>query len=665
MTATTRIPIKAEKDYLESLAKTRSPFAALSELVWNSFDADADDVRIILERNKLDTLEEIRVQDDGSGIPYKEAETAFGHLGGSWKMSAKTTPDKKRGLHGKTGKGRFKAFALGSSVRWITRYKEGKSIKEYSIRGNVDALDSFVVEPEKDSVQTTTGTEIIITSLREDFNSLLSDSAAKKMAEEFALFLLQYSSVNLFYNGEKVDPNDAIARKDELDEIEIEVEKNKKVTLSISAIEWFSSQGRMLFLCNENGIPLFSTDLRTHTPGFHDYTAYFKSAYLEELNKDGNLIFAESDLHKGLEKVLEAGKAQLREHFCNRAAENASHLVKEWQDKNIYPYAGNAKDQVEVAERQVFDIVAVSVNEYLKDFGASSDTTKKFTFTLLKQALQENPDSLQLIFNTVLNLPKERQDDFADLLKKTTLSSIIAASRLVTDRLDFLSGLEQILFETENKNLLKERTQLHRILARETWIFGEEYHLSVDDESLTAVLQKHLKLLGRDLEEKNPVTLTDGSKGIVDLMFSRRIPQPKAEEREHLVIELKRPKVKVDLDVLTQVKKYAAAVSEDERFRDSGTRWIFWAISNDLSEEARKEGRQSNRPEGLVWDDPNLKIWAKKWGDIIDSCRARLTFFHQQLNYVATNEAGLNYLRKAHEKYLPANLKKSKDSGLK
>jgi hypothetical protein len=245
------------------------------------------------------------------------------------------------------------------------------------------------------------------------------------MAQEFALFLLQYPGVTLIYDGEKVDPADAIARKDDLGDIEVEPEKGKKISLSVSAIEWVSPQGRTLFLCNKKGIPLFSTDLRTHTPGFHDYTAYFKSAYLDELNQAGNLVFAESDLHKGLEKVLNAGKAALREHFRNRAAQEGGSLVKEWQEKNIYPYKGSAKDPIEVAERQVFDIMAVSVNEYIKDFGDSSDISKKLTFTLLKQALQENPDSLQLIFDNVLSLPKDLQNDFADLLKKTTLSSII------------------------------------------------------------------------------------------------------------------------------------------------------------------------------------------------------------------------------------------------
>jgi hypothetical protein len=45
------------------------------------------------------------------------------------------------------------------------------------------------------------------------------------------------------------------------------------------------------------------------------------------------------------------------------------------------------------------------------------------------------------------------------------------------------------------------------------------------------------------------------------LMLSRVVPQPKSEEREHLVIELKRPAKKIDSDVASQIESYAFAVA--------------------------------------------------------------------------------------------------------
>jgi hypothetical protein len=41
----------------------------------------------------------------------------------------------------------------------------------------------------------------------------------------------------------------------------------------------------------------------------------------------------------------------------------------------------------------------------------------------------------------------------------------------MADRLRFLTGLEAILFDTYSKKLLKERSQLHRIIAQNCWLF--------------------------------------------------------------------------------------------------------------------------------------------------------------------------------------------------
>ncbi|GAI73364.1 unnamed protein product, partial [marine sediment metagenome] len=86
--------------------------------------------------------------------------------------------------------------------------------------------------------------------------------------------------------------------------------------------------------------------------------------------------------------------------------------------------------------------------------------------------------------------------------------------------------------------------------------------------------------------------------------------------------------------------------------------WIFWAVSNDISGNVRKEAKQQNRPEGVLYADEEGKItiWVKTWGQIINDCRARLKFFQETLQYTAGNESAIEYLRKEYEKYLPGCL---------
>jgi hypothetical protein len=141
-------------------------------------------------------------------------------------------------------------------------------------------------------------------------------------------------------------------------------------------------------------------------------------------------------------------------------------------------------------------------------------------------------------------------------------------------------------------------------------------------------------------------------------MLSRFIPQSRAEEREHLVVELKRPSQAVDDGVAAQIRSYAFAVADDERFRDTKTRWVFWAISNEVTHGVRRQAKQRNKPEGLLYDDDEQRIfiWVKSWGQIIESCRARLQFFQERLQYAANHDTAIAYLRATHEKYLPKKL---------
>ena len=200
---------------------------------------------------------------------------------------------------------------------------------------------------------------------------------------------------------------------------------------------------------------------------------------------------------------------------------------------------------------------------------------------------------------------------------------------------------------------MRERTQLHRIVAENAWMFGEQYHLSVDDQSLTEVLKKHIAAKGLEIEIDAPVLRSDGSRGIVDLMFSRNLAHG-IDEREHLVVELKRPNVKIDSNALTQIESYAFAVAEDERFRDVNTRWVFWAVSNDMDDFARRKASQANRPRGLIHDDDQhrISIWVKTWGQLINECKSRMRFFQDKLNYTPDRDSSLAHLEHTYPKYI-------------
>ena len=253
----------------------------------------------------------------------------------------------------------------------------------------------------------------------------------------------------------------------------------------------------------------------------------------------------------------------------------------------------------------------------------------------------------------VLNLPKNTRESLAELLQGTSLSSIINASKVVSDRIKFVAGLEQLVFN--HKDNLKERTQLHRILAHNTWIFGEEFTLSVDDQSLTEVLRQHASYLEDDLVINEPVTRIDGRRGIVDLMLSRQLPRNRADELEHLVIELKAPKVVIGKKEIDQIESYAFSVSNDERFKRINTKWDFWIISNSYDDYAELKLENDSLKDGVIYKTSkkrNITIWLKTWSELIAENKHRLEFIRDKLNYNVDKEDAINHLKSTYSEYI-------------
>lgn len=655
------ITISVQPDHLAALTHVRSPLKAVAELIWNGLDADAPTVRVFLDDGTLGAGEAVRVIDDGLGMSEVEAANAFENLGGSWKRfgDGHTRGDEHRLLHGQAGRGRFKAFAVGNLVEWrSTSAGVGGARRSLTITGARDVLNRFQIsDPKDEAPDAPTGTEVRISELRQGLRGLRGAGVEQQLIEEFAIYLRQYPSVRIEYDGRLVDPTGAILHEASYPVPTITLDDSRTVDATLDVIEWTFGTRRTLFLCDEHGFAL-EESTQALPAGPRNYSAHLRSGFVREL--DHARVLGLENIDPGLKALLEAAKGVLRDHVRARAAAEAAAAVDDWKRKKVYPYEGEAVSPLEAAERQVFEVVALSVQDHLPTFAGAGPVQQRLTFRLMRQALERDPGDLQTILTEVLGLPEKEREELADLLKRTSLAKIISASRLVTERLDFLRALEILVFDPDVKKVLRERTQLHRILESHTWIFGEQFHLTLSDQSLTEVLAKHLhRLRGRAPEEPTDARRLDGSVGIVDLMLSRTIPSPRADEHDHLIVELKAPKQAINLDVLTQAESYALAVTGDERFLDTSTRWTFWAVSNTITPDARHRTRQRNRPEGLVYDsdDGRIQVWAKTWSQIIDAAKARMAFFQKQFAYEATTDSALDLLRRLHAERLPVILR--------
>lgn len=637
-------PIEVQSDFLQRIAGAK-PVQALAEIIWNGLDADATSIDVRFDYNALDSMSAIVIRDNGLGIPFVDAPDLFQKLGGSWKKNTVKTQGEGRFLHGQDGRGRFKAFALGRISEWDVTYQKSSELWTFKILMNSDNLRQVLISDETKAPDgKDRGVTVTISELHKDYRAFLTEAGIQELTEIFALYLADYQDVSIMVDIHQIDPVKVIASRHTVNLPDITSGKNYAVRLDI--IEWRSTTNRSLYLCNEKGFPLLQVDRRFHIGNFQ-FSAYLKSEYISKLQKDESLDLAQ--MTPEVADTIDKAQKAIRDYFRDRAAKEARTVVAEWKEQEIYPYKGEAESHVEQIERQIFDIVAVNIAQYLPDFGTTPLKNKAFQLSLLKQSIERSPEDLQLILEEVLKLPKRKQTELAELLRDVSLSAIISSAKLITDRLKFLTGIETVLFDEVPKKRLKERSQLHQIISRNSWLFGEEFSLSVNDQSLTEVLRKHRQLLGEDVIIDEPVQHISQTRGIIDLMLSRTIRRHRANDLTHLVVELKAPKVTIDRKEVNQIEGYAFSVVKDERFRSVNTTWVFYVIGDDYGDFAEQRILD---PMGLIYEKDNVKIYVKTWAQILDENRARLQFFQEQLEYQADKGAALKHLQEHYAEFL-------------
>lgn len=643
------ITVTVENDHLEALARPSGSLSGLAELIWNSLDAEADLVSISLVENELGGIAAVNVVDNGHGMTPESAVTDFSHLGGSWKLLSSHSKNRERLLHGKRGQGRWRAFSIGGLVRWISVAETPTGHQKTTITGSRSRLTQFEVS-EPETTKEPTGTTVVIDNVGpEEASGLLAEQAHAKLAARLAPYLEKYPNVSVKLQGVRIDPASLQANRVEY---ELDIPVNDYGPLTLTVIEWKKRFPRELYLCDENGMALWEELTGIQAPAF-DFTAYVRWRGFREHEFE----LATAEMHPVMAPALEAARSKLRDHFRSRSAELQATVLEAWKIEQVYPYEGDVTGDLERVERDLFDVVAVTAAKAVNS--ASDSLGKKFSLRLLREAVEQSPSALRRVLREVLELPEDKLEELDALLQRTSLTSIIALSRVVADRLDFLVGLRELVFDPVTKKVVLERSQLHRILANEVWLFGDEYSLAVDDEGLRTVLQQHVKLLGRDetAADLDPVTLEDGSRAIVDLLLSATIPLP-TQQHEHLVLELKRPSLTLGFEELTQIERYANAVACDSRFDKVNVKWNFWLVGAKMDQFVQGRASQQNYPPGVVSRplDGRVTIWVKTWAQIIDDCEQRLKFVRDKLAYQSTHDSGVEYLRRQHAQRLPVSV---------
>lgn len=640
------IHVGAGRTMLEALIKT--PPVGVCELVWNAFDEDATHVTVGVEVNDLGGVELVSVEDDGNGMNRERAEMAFSTVGDSWKLMPGTLSAGGRPVHGKHGRGRYSAFSIGNSVNWVSTSEavDGSQLATIQVRGTRSTLDRFEID-ELPVESSKSGTRVVIGTVTPEAAAAFDEATTirQRLLTEFALHLDRHPDFTIEFLGASIEPSAVIAERTR---IEIEMPDGVPGKAVLTVIEWtLQNVERRLYLCKPDG-----TILDEVQPGIQAVGAEF-TAYLswEGFTHDQALLL-EGDANTHAGKVVQAARAALRTHLAASARRREAETIRRWQAEGVYPYKGEPKNEVEKATRDTFNVVAMATSRTVDE--SRSQTSKALALSLLKETFESDPEALLPILKQFSKLPVSRIDELREILEHTTLAQLIAMGKEVGSRIEFVNGLNALIFDRATKKKLLERKQLHRILAHETWLFGEEWSLTGDDERLTEVLKKYLAKLGADVDlaGTKPVLRADGSDGIPDLVLGRQL-ETRENHFSHLVVELKRPSHRLNDEDVSQLRSYASAICNDERFDQPNSTWEFWLVGNETTDAVDEQRDQEHLPFGVVQNSKKYKLIVRTWAEVLGDATHRLKFVQKSLQYESDRDTGLASMRNKYAEYLP------------
>ncbi len=393
------IEITAKKDFMQQIAAAPA-MRALSELIWNGFDAGADCVSVTTVTNDLGGLEELNVQDNGSGIYQGHVQDLFGNLGDSWKRGQHKMYG--RFLHGRNGRGRFKGFAIGHHVEWKSCYDHEDIRYEYTIEGDADSLISMNFSDPVHSDRTSTGTEVIISDIRGTFGSLLSEKASFDLAKLFGVYLKQYPGVRLLFNETEIRPESALnlQREETIEDLQIEIH------------EWTMSTKRAIQLCDAGGHMLLELDVgqSVRAPGYH-FTAKVCSDRFRVLEKENRLTLGELDPE--VARAVETARNRLSQHFRQRKSEDTQASLEKWTSEGSHPFLDLPP---EAPQRRAFEQLAVHLDEAGAGFSGLDVSGRMLTFHLLGSLLMYNPDGLEPVIEDLFPMKQQERKSLSALL---------------------------------------------------------------------------------------------------------------------------------------------------------------------------------------------------------------------------------------------------------
>lgn len=629
---------------------------AISEYIWNGFDAEASVIDIYFSANEIGILSEFVIADNGKGISFNTIDETFGYFLDSHKTKSF---DNNRFVKGKKGKGRFSFHQFCNLANWNTTYfdNENQKFLNYNIEIVSSNLDDYKTS---DSIiaGSSTGTTVRFESFTNLTGDLLDSTEFISFLEsEFGWFLYLNKNKSFAINVNKIpiDYNNVIEK---IVEHPLDMDGN---IFDISFILWknkINERYYYYFLDNqlyEKGRE--HTKFNNKTEDFF-HSVYVISNYFDEFSRTENdgisLGFEKNQsdpVYKKLLMFLNRIVSDEEKNFIrNKKAEK---LIEDYRKNNVFPkFRNNEYDNLRKRDLEIVvkELYCINPKIFQNLRIPQQKTIVGFLNLLLDSEQREN---ILQILEGIVEISDDEREELAKVLFKTKISNITALVKLLEKRKNTINTIQRLVFDLEK--FTNERDHIQVLVENNYWLFGEQYHLVSADDNFEKTLNNYLYFL----EQEEKIKLDDEDKDAEVLLKKKnerkreiieskdKLKRPDificrknassvfTDEEENIIVELKRPSVILTKLQYDQIENYIRFIVKEPKFNSDLRKWKLILIGKEVDDYI-KDQYESHKNKGkrfLVQAVKNYEIYAYTWDDIVKIFDHRHQFLLEKIGY--------------------------------
>jgi len=518
---------------------------AIAELVANAWDADASWVKIEIPLGTpLDEKSTVTVEDDGYGLRFDEVNPKYLVIGRNKREDEGERSPKGRVLMARKGIGKLSGFGFAGVIRILTM-KDGE-LTEFEM----DLRELHKLPRGKDyhpkllrceKTKAKNGTKVALCDLKSQ-RAINESSFRTAMARRFAVLSAKF---RVLINGKELKREEIPFefRYPALGETGENIKEGCYVETIKDCGEikwWVGFQEDTIKDPDSRGISVLARGKLVEEPGFFglaggawgqfgkeymtgEILADFLDAEVDLIATNRRSILWDDTRAAPLKEWAENKIKRLCEEWAERRAQKRVEDIEKKKPslvKQIEALQPRERKEVKAAVRNLSKVQTIGTERLAELSQVIVDAYKEKAFV---EAIRE-----------MSTLDPESQVAILSIFKELDVLEAVRFSPIVKNRLETISKLEEMI---EAK--VPERPDMQQLLAKYPWLLNPTWMTLSEDETYEKLLREKFGTEAQGEEaEKRP--------DFVCLSDSERV----------VVVEIKRPGVKVGYEELSQIEKY-------------------------------------------------------------------------------------------------------------